>query len=137
MRLNEKKLLVVDDQYAIRLLLKEIFSQDGIIVLQAAGGEQAIELVAQQQPDLMLLDMKMPGMDGLEILRRVRQVIPALKVIVMTAYGELEMMEKIRSLGVVMHFPKPFDVQAVRCGVLRYLNTSPYHRPVSGTYSLL
>jgi two-component system, response regulator, stage 0 sporulation protein F len=116
-----KKVLVVDDQYGIRLLLKEVFAKDDFLLLQAANGKQALDMICMEKPDLILLDMKMPGMDGLEILRRLRQMDIQTKVIMMTAYGELDMVAKAKHLGALMHFTKPFDIMEIRSEVMRHL----------------
>lgn len=119
--MRSKKVLVVDDQYGIRVLVKEVFSKYPLQVLQAANGIQALEMVQIERPDLILLDMKMPGMDGLEILRRLKKMDETLKVIMMTAYGELDMVEEATNLGALAHFTKPFDIEDLRSEVIRQL----------------
>lgn len=109
-----KKLLVVDDQYGIRVLLNEILQKDGYAVFQAANGVQALSIVQDENPELILLDMKIPGMDGLEILRRIKATHPEIKVIMMTAYGELNLINEAMELGAVSYFSKPFDIDDVR-----------------------
>ncbi|MGA9173558.1 MAG: response regulator [Thermoactinomyces sp.] len=118
---QNKKVLVVDDQYGIRLLLKEVFAKDDLQIFQAANGRQALEIIQSEKPDLILLDMKMPGMDGLELLRRLRQFGNKAKVIMMTAYGELDMVAEASRLGAVTHFTKPFDIEELRLEVIRQL----------------
>ncbi|WP_044641355.1 response regulator [Risungbinella massiliensis] len=119
--MSEKKLLVVDDQYGIRVLISEVFSRDGLEIFQAANGMEALEKIQQVQPDLILLDMKMPGMDGLELLRRLRYIKHRCKVIMMTAYGELDMVDEASKLGALAHFTKPFDIVELRTEVIRQL----------------
>ncbi|WP_035178140.1 response regulator [Alkalihalobacterium bogoriense] len=109
-----KKILVVDDQYGIRVLLNEILQKDGYKMFQAANGVQALTIVEKEVPDLVLLDMKIPGMDGLEILRRIKEIKPEVQVIMMTAYGELNMINEAMNLGAITHFAKPFDIDDVR-----------------------
>jgi two-component system, response regulator, stage 0 sporulation protein F len=123
MTLSEKKVLVVDDQYGIRVLLKEVFSREGFHVYQAANGRVALDIIQQEEPDLILLDMKMPGMDGLELLRHIRQREEATntKVIMMTAYGELDIVEEATKLGALAHFTKPFDIEELRSEVVKQL----------------
>lgn len=120
-QLNAKRILVVDDQYGIRLLLKEVFSKENLNISQASNGNQALEVIQQEKPDLILLDMKMPGMDGIELLRRLRQMGLSAKVIMMTAYGELDMVTEASKLGALAHFTKPFDIEELRDEVLKQL----------------
>ncbi|WP_100374206.1 response regulator [Bacillus sp. FJAT-45037] len=108
------KVLVVDDQYGIRVLLCEILQKDGYTLYQAANGVQALKIVEEEGPDLVLLDMKIPGMDGLEILRRIKETHEHIQVIMMTAYGELNLINEAMQLGAITHFAKPFDIDDVR-----------------------
>lgn len=110
----KKKILIVDDQYGIRILLTEIFQKDGYETYQAGSGVQALTIVKEMLPDLVILDMKIPGMDGLEILKRLKEYNSDIKVIMMTAYGELDMINKAMDLGAVTHFAKPFDIDEIR-----------------------
>lgn len=121
MALSNMKLLIVDDQYGIRVLLKEVFTREGLEVFQAANGKVALEIIHVEHPDLILLDMKMPGMDGLELLRHLKKEAVNPKVIMMTAYGELDMVEEATKLGALAHFTKPFDIEELRAEVLRQL----------------
>ncbi|GMB09453.1 two-component system response regulator (stage 0 sporulation protein F) [Thermolongibacillus altinsuensis] len=111
------KILIVDDQYGIRILLNEVFQKEGYETFQAANGVQALDLFAKHSPDLVLLDMKIPGMDGIEILKRMKEINDKVKVIVMTAYGELDMIQETKELGALMHFAKPFDIDEIRKAV--------------------
>lgn len=109
-----QKILIIDDQLGIRLLLTEVFKKSGYETAQAANGIEALERIAANRPDLVLLDMKIPGMDGLEILRKIRTFDTTLKVIMMTAYGELDMIQEAKQLGALKHFTKPFDIDEIR-----------------------
>jgi len=122
--LDKKKLLIVDDQNGIRVLLVEVFTSEGYQTFQAANGKLALEIVKKESPDLVLLDMKIPGMDGLDILKHIKEIDPAMKVIMMTAYGELDMIKEATDLGALMHFTKPFDIDEMRKAVHHYLRNS-------------
>jgi two-component system response regulator (stage 0 sporulation protein F) len=111
------KLLIVDDQNGIRILLEEVFGSEGYITFQAPNGKIALEIVKKDSPDLVLLDMKIPGMDGLEILKHIKSIDESIKVIMMTAYGELDMIKEATELGALMHFTKPFDIDELRVAV--------------------
>jgi two-component system response regulator (stage 0 sporulation protein F) len=115
--MDKKKVLIVDDQNGIRILLMEVFSSEGYNTFQASNGKLALEIVRQESPDLVLLDMKIPGMDGLEILKHVKAIDRGIKVIMMTAYGELDMIKEATDLGALMHFTKPFDIDEMRMAV--------------------
>ncbi|MDF2946723.1 MAG: two-component response regulator [Bacillales bacterium] len=119
--MTQGKILIVDDQFGIRILLTEIFKKEGYKTFHAANGLQAIDIVQSESPDLILLDMKIPGMDGIEILRRVRQIDTKVKVIIMTAYGELDMIQEAKNLGALTYFSKPFDIDEIRTAVNEYL----------------
>jgi len=112
-----KTILIVDDQPGIRLLLKEVFSKEGYQTFTAGSGKEALELVQEVCPDLVLLDMKIPGMDGIEILKRLKKNKPSVHVIMMTAYGELDLIKESMNWGAERYFTKPFDVFEVRDAV--------------------
>ncbi|MBB3114653.1 two-component system response regulator (stage 0 sporulation protein F) [Paenibacillus phyllosphaerae] len=115
--MDRKKVLIVDDQNGIRVLLMEVFSSEGYNTFQASNGKLALEIVRSESPDLVLLDMKIPGMDGLEILKHVKAINKEIKVIMMTAYGELDMIKEATDHGALMHFTKPFDIDEMRIAV--------------------
>ena len=115
--MQDNKVLIVDDQYGIRVLLYEVFGKEGYQTFQAANGKQALEIVGNESPDLVILDMKIPGMDGLEILKEIKKINKEIKVIMMTAYGELDMIKEATELGAVTHFTKPFDIDELRLAV--------------------
>ncbi|MCC3378037.1 response regulator [Paenibacillus farraposensis] len=119
--MEKKKVLIVDDQNGIRILLMEVFGSEGYETFQAANGKIALEIVEKEPPDLVLLDMKIPGMDGLEILKHLKAMHPDIKVIMMTAYGELDMIKEATELGALMHFTKPFDIDEMRIAVNKQL----------------
>lgn len=108
------KILIVDDQFGIRMLLQELFQREGYQTFQAADGKKALEIVTTHDPDIVLLDMKIPGMDGLEILKHIKANDPDCKVLVMTAYGELGMIQEAMDMGAIAYVAKPFDIMELR-----------------------
>lgn len=115
------KVLIVDDQFGIRILLNEVLQKEGYETYQASNGNQALENVTNHSPDLVLLDMKIPGMDGIEILKRMKKLDQNIRVIIMTAYGELDMIQEAKDLGALTHFAKPFDIDDIRSAVKKYI----------------
>ncbi len=85
-----KTILVVDDEEAIRLLYREELSEAGYQVQVAASASEALRMAQQSRPDLMTIDIKMPGMDGIELLRKVREIYRDLPIIICTAYGDFK-----------------------------------------------
>ncbi|WP_281186629.1 response regulator [Bacillus solimangrovi] len=117
--------LIVDDQYGIRVLLNEVLQTEGYKTFQASNGIQAINIAKQENLDLVLLDMKIPGMDGIEILKRLKEMDDSIRVIIMTAYGELDMIQRAKDLGALTHFAKPFDIDDIRKAVKDYIQLQP------------
>lgn len=115
------KILIVDDQFGIRMLLQELFQREGYQTFQAADGKKALEIVTTHDPDIVLLDMKIPGMDGLEILKHIKANDPDCKVLVMTAYGELGMIQEAMDMGAIAYVAKPFDIKELRDQINRLL----------------
>jgi DNA-binding NtrC family response regulator len=88
--LQDAKLLIVDDEKAMRVSLAEIFTLRGAQVMTAADGREAVELLNQRDFDLMLLDLKMPGMSGIQVLEVAQKVRPGTVVILLTAHATLD-----------------------------------------------
>jgi two-component system response regulator (stage 0 sporulation protein F) len=104
------KILIVDDQVGIRMLLQELFVSEGYTVLEAANGDEVRQILSNQIPDLVLLDMKLPGVTGLDLLHEWSNRSTPPKVILMTAYEELKALEEAKQLGIIRYFSKPFDI---------------------------
>jgi two-component system response regulator (stage 0 sporulation protein F) len=85
---EKKRILLVDDEEGIQLLYREEFEEEGFEVTTAFNGEEALEQFSQELPDLVILDINMPGMNGIEVLRRMKEINPNLPVILSSAYPE-------------------------------------------------
>ena len=117
------KILVVDDQFGIRLLLVELLQEDHEVKM-AASGEEALRLLISIEPDLILLDMKMPGMNGIETLEQIRGLGSQVAVILVTGYGDdVHSMEQAKGLGILGYLAKPFDLFELRERVKAILNS--------------
>ncbi len=103
----KRKILVVDDEQSIRSSLKMILEYDGYDVLEAGNGEVALETARKGRPDLVLLDIKMPGMDGLEVLRLLHQDYPNLPVIILSGHGTISTAVQATRLGAYDFLEKP------------------------------
>jgi CheY-like chemotaxis protein len=83
-----KKILLVDDDEGIQLLYQEEFQDEGYEVISAFTGEEALEKFKSETPDLVILDIQMPGMNGIEVLRQMKMIAPQLPIILSTAYDQ-------------------------------------------------
>jgi FixJ family two-component response regulator len=112
--LKEKSVLIVDDEKSIRLTLAMALEKLEVPVDQAENGEEALAMLAKKPYGLMLLDLRMPGVDGMEVLRRVSNVRPELRVVIITAYGSVDTAVEAMKLGAVDFLEKPFHAEDVR-----------------------
>ncbi len=102
-------ILVVDDEKNYLLVLSEILQDEGYEVLTAQGGPEALEIQKSSDLDLILTDMKMPGMDGIELLENIKALDPDLPVIMMTAHGTVDKAVEAMQKGAYSYILKPFD----------------------------
>lgn len=103
------RILIVDDEAPVRDVLTEYFAGQGYAVQSAGGGAEALEAAGRTRPDLVLLDVRMPGMDGVEVLRRLRELHPGLAVIMITANEDVALARQMLQLGAFDYVAKPFD----------------------------
>lgn len=106
--------LVVDDEKNIRFTVSESLSSLGLEVTTAINGEEALALSEKNDYAVMLLDLRLPGIDGIEVLRRIRQKRPDIRVIVITAYGTVESAVEAMKMGAVDFIQKPFSPAEIR-----------------------
>jgi DNA-binding response OmpR family regulator len=107
------RVLVIDDDAAIIGMLVECLSESGYDVLSALNGGDGLMLLDLEHPDVVLLDLRMPGIGGLEVLRRIRMVRPDLPVIIISGLGDAEAARQTLRRGAVDYLPKPFDLDHV------------------------
>ena len=110
----EGNILIVDDQKGVRRLLEELFKKEGWHVRVAADGQEAIDRVEEEVPDIILMDVKMPNMNGLESSQIILERYGNIPIIMMTAYGEIEVVKKALDAGVRKCITKPFDILVLR-----------------------
>src|SRR3954463_217655 len=104
------KLLLIDDEADVQYSFKRIFDSPDIELTTASSGEEGLKLIPKVKPDLVLMDIRMGGINGLETLRRIRQMDSKLLVILMTAYGTTQTAIEAMKLGAYDYLLKPFDV---------------------------
>lgn len=112
--MREPKILVVDDEKNIRLSLSQALSPLDMLVETAVNGEDALGRLGDQSILVIILDIRMPGMDGIEVLRRISQTRPDIRVIMVTAYGTVERAVEAMKLGAVDFIQKPFSPDQIR-----------------------
>ncbi len=110
---KKPRILVVDDEAAMRESLKDWLKEDGYEVGLAAGGKEAIAMAEEKNWEVILLDLKMPGMDGLEALKRLKEVIPEAEVLMMTAYATVDTAVQAMKEGAFDYLVKPFDPEEI------------------------
>src|SRR6266581_1198990 len=108
------KLLLIDDEADVQYSFQRIFGSPEIELSPASSGEEGLKLIPKLRPDLVLMDIRMGGMSGLETLRRIRQIDPRLLVMLMTAYGTTQTAIEARKLGAYDYLLKPFDVPKLK-----------------------
>ncbi|HMM22218.1 MAG TPA: response regulator [Selenomonadales bacterium] len=113
MTTNRPVVLVIDDQPGIRRLLIEVLSEEGYSVVEAANGYDGLQKAKDVHPAVILMDMKMPGMDGIETLREMKRIGIGDRVVMMTAYGELDLVTEAKEIGAADYITKPFDIVAL------------------------
>jgi CheY-like chemotaxis protein len=123
-RIKNMKILLVDDDEWIRDSLSLFFEAEGCNLLAFETAEEAIEAVKQQSYDIVISDYKLPGMDGLEFLRRVKERQPNAFEILITAYANREICEEAKMVGVRDIIPKPFTSEDVETSLARVIVNS-------------
>ncbi len=117
-------ILVIDDEESIRSLFKETLEDSGHKVITAATGSKGLELVKKRDFDLVFLDLKMPGMDGVELFRQIKSIKPDLPVAIITGYPGSEMMAQALALSPLGVMNKPFNEADIASTVANFLRIS-------------
>jgi DNA-binding NtrC family response regulator len=106
------RILVIDDEHSVRWAFERALQKAGYQPFLAENGLKGLAMYEAHRPDLVLVDIRMPEMDGLQVLKRIRQIAPNAKVIVMTAYSDMETTVTAMKLGAYDFLTKPFDIDA-------------------------
>ncbi len=116
------KILIVDDEKTIVFALEESLLDEGYDVRTAHSGEQGLELFKKEVADVVLTDLKMPGMTGMELLSKVKEISPSTHVVIITAYGNFDSAVEAVRLGAFDYIQKPFQINNVKQVVAKALN---------------
>jgi len=117
---NSHHILVADDDAAIRSLLKDFLEEEGYQVTEATSGQEALESLREDKHDLVLLDVRLPGMTGLDVLKQLREKEGEVPVILVTAFGSPNIAIQASSLGAYSYITKPFDLDDVLNNIQRF-----------------
>jgi two-component system, NtrC family, response regulator AtoC len=112
-----KRILIVDDEKNMRWVLGQALSGEGFEVSEAADGKEALLAVAEQEPDIMVLDNRMPGRDGMEVLREVRSKDMTFPIIMLTAHGNVSQAVQAMKAGATEYLTKPFDLEELKLAI--------------------
>lgn len=112
--MGAKKILVVDDQESMREMLSELLQMMGYEARAVDGGQQALQSLQETETDLVITDLNMPGMDGMELMKRIKMLYPGLPVIIITGYGTFNTERQVLSSGADGYIPKPCTINRVQ-----------------------
>ena len=129
--MRNTRILVVDDEHLIRWSLEQSLKKQGYDVITAASGEEALRQVQEESPELMLLDIQLPGMDGLQVLEKVKEVDGEIIVVMVTALGVLETAVKAMRLGAHDYINKPFNLDELSIIIKKALETRQLRKEVA------
>jgi DNA-binding NtrC family response regulator len=119
---DKSRILVVDDEDALRTVLSTELKGEGYDVETASDGDEAISVVQNKKFDLLLLDIKMPKVDGFEVLKFVKKGFPAIKVIMLTGFADLKNAIESKKLGAEDFVSKPYDLVDLLTTIERVLS---------------
>jgi two-component system, NtrC family, nitrogen regulation response regulator NtrX len=120
-----KKILIIDDEPEICKMVAEFLFDAGYSSSYALNGPDGLAMVKRDSPSLVLLDVGMPGMDGVEVLRLIREQFPALPVVVLTGHRDTETVKKMVELGASEYLTKPINLETLLNQFVRDLIGSP------------
>jgi two-component system chemotaxis response regulator CheY len=117
------RLLIVDDDAFVRHLLRDLLSDEGYLFSEATNGEEAVAQVQKESPDVVLLDLLMPKMSGIQALAEIRKVMPDSRVLVISSLDSEGLIQQALGAGAVGFVVKPFHPLEIKAAVKKALNT--------------
>ena len=116
------KILIIDDERPIRETLEMFLREKGYEVVTSEDGERGLEAVHRERPEIVILDIRLPGMDGLEVLRKIKEKGEDIHVIMITAYHDAETTKQAMKLGAYEYIHKPLDADEFEVAIERAVN---------------
>jgi len=111
--MDEPNILLIDDEEAFVTTLQERLEMRGFPARAAFDGQSGLDLIAEDPPDVIVLDLRMPGISGVEVLRRIRKQWPGIPVIMLSGHGSDQDFETCANLGAAMYHKKPLDIDTL------------------------
>lgn len=124
------KILIADDEKNMRWILGKNLREENFDVVEACDGEEAYHLFLDEEPDLAILDYRMPKIDGMEVLRRIKTINTKLPVIMITAHGSTDAAVEAMKLGAVDYISKPFDISDLKLSIFKALNIDQLNKEI-------
>lgn len=125
------KILVIDDEKLVCWTLEDVLGREGYEVISAESGEAGLKLIEEESPDLVLLDLRLPRMDGMEVLDRIKEIEPEALVIILTAHGTVESAVEAMKKGAYDYINKPFDLGETKLTLKKALETLQLKKEVA------
>ena len=125
-----KKILIADDEKNMRWILEKSLKDEGFLIIDAKDGEEAFNKFLDGEPDLIILDYKMPVMDGMEVLKRINKINHKIPVIMITAHGSTEAAVEAMKLGAIDYVQKPFDMEELKIKIRKSLNIDQLNKEI-------
>ena len=119
-----KKILIIDDETGIVDEVKTYFEEEGYTVYAADTGREGLEVLEKHKPELVLLDMKLPDMSGIQVLKICKEKYPAIKVIVNTGYVDQNIIDEAERLGRDAFLQKPFNLERLQQEIVHLIGAA-------------
>ncbi|SFH84181.1 DNA-binding transcriptional response regulator, NtrC family, contains REC, AAA-type ATPase, and a Fis-type DNA-binding domains [Tindallia magadiensis] len=127
----KSKLLIVDDEKNMRWAIHRALEKEGYAIFEASNGKEGVEAFEKNQPDVVLLDLKMPVMDGMEALKKIREIDSTISILMLTAHGTMETAIEAMKLGAMDYLSKPFDVEELKVQIRKALHVRELEERIS------
>ncbi|MEY1637939.1 sigma-54-dependent transcriptional regulator [Tenuifilum osseticum] len=138
--MKEINILVLDDEKVFRKEIKEFLDGEGFSVLTAERPSEAFSILSENHIDILILDLRLPEMDGLQVLTKVKEEYPDIEVIMITGHGDMDAVINAMRMGAIEFFPKPFRLLDMRAAIQRtkrYIALNEQLKEINQTYSLV